>query len=219
MNKETVRVLLVDDHKIVRDGLRKLLDGTDGLEVCGEAADGREAVDRVRKDPPDIVVMDIGMAGLNGIEATRQIHQQNKSVRVVALSMHSDRQFVAQMLHAGAAAYLLKDCAVEELTSAIRSVLKGKIYLSAGITGVVVEDYVRQLETADSSPISVLTPKEREVLQLLAEGLATKEIAFRLHVSVKTIETHRKHVMEKLDLHSVAELTKLAVREGLTSLE
>lgn len=215
----TIRVLVADDHKILREGLRSLLESQDDMEVVAEAEDGRTAVGLARELKPDVVVMDVAMPDLNGIEATRQIVADSPNVAVIGLSMHSDRRFVAGMLSAGAYGYLLKDCTFDELVEAIRSVVAGRRYLSPAVTGVVVDDYVRRLTKEESVPCSVLTAREREVLQLLAEGKSTKEMASQLHVSVKTIETHRQKIMEKLGLHSVAELTKYAIREGLVSLE
>ena len=213
-----MKVLLADDHKIVRDGLRNLLEKDPDIVVAGEAEDGREALQLVRKLSPDVVIMDIAMPELNGIEATRQILAEADEVKVVALSMHSDKRFVSEMLKAGASAYLLKDCAFEELITAIRTIMKGKIYLSPGIAGVVIEDYIRKGAKTDSTVFSLLSDREREVLQLMAEGRTTKEVAAHLNVSIKTVETHRANIMTKLDIHSIAELTKYAIREGLTTL-
>jgi two-component system, NarL family, response regulator NreC len=214
----TIKVLLADDHKIVRDGLRTLLEKHADIAVLGEAEDGREALHLTRKLSPDIVVMDIAMPELNGIEATRQILSEYPGVKIVALSMHSDKRFVSEMLKAGASAYLLKDCAFEELITAIRTIMKGKIYLSPGIAGVVLEDYIRSDRKTELSVFSQLTDREREVLQLMAEGKTTKEVAAHLNVSIKTVETHRTNIMTKLDIHTIAELTKYAIREGLTTL-
>jgi DNA-binding NarL/FixJ family response regulator len=214
-----IKVLLADDHGIVREGLRTLIEKEPNMEVVGEAPDGRTAVTLARKLSPHVVIMDIGMPDLLGVEATRQITALAPSVKVVALSMHSDKRYVSEMLKAGAAGYLLKDAAFEELVGAINTVLSGKTYLSPAVTDVVVDEYVRHRQPPGESSFSVLTPKEREVLQLLAEGHSTKEVAARLNVSVKTVETHRQHIMEKLDIHSIAELTKYAIREGLTSLD
>ncbi len=214
-------ILLADDHKIIRDGLRSLLEAdADRYEIVGEATDGREAVRLSRKLSPTIVIMDIAMPELNGIEATHQIKADNDAVKVISLSMHSDATYVGRMLKAGASAYLLKESAFEELDAAIREVLSDRVYLSRGITGVVVEDYVQKLsKQGEEKPAAVLTPKEREVLQLIAEGKSTKEIAATLHVSVKTIETHRQNIMNRLEIRTIAQLTKFAIREGLTSLD
>lgn len=215
----TVRIILADDHNIVREGLRSLIEKETDLEVVGEANDGRKAVHLAGELKPDLVIMDVSMPELNGIEATRQITRDMPDIKVLALSMHSDKRFVAGILKAGAAGYLLKDCAFEEMAGAIKAVAGGGTYLSPGVAGAVVQDYVRRLSDSDSSPSTVLTPREREVVQLLAEGKSTKQVAARLHVSVKTVETHRRQVMEKLDIHSVAALTKYAIREGMTILE
>jgi two-component system response regulator NreC len=215
----TVRILLADDHKIVRDGLRALLEKQPGMTVVAEADNGRATVRLARELLPDLVIMDIGMPDLNGIDATRQILNELPSVKVIALSMHSDRRFVVQMFRAGASGYLLKDCAFEELARAVRAVLRNQTYLSPAVAGPVVEDYVQHLATADVLEFSALSPREREVLQLLAEGKTTREIAALLCVSIKTVETHRQQIMGKLNVRSVAELIKYAIREGLTSLD
>jgi len=215
----STRILLADDHKIMREGLRSLLDEALDMEVVAEAEDGRTAVQLAKKLSPDVIVMDITMPDLNGVEATRQILRDAPRAKVVALSMHSDRQFVARMLEAGASGYVLKDAAFEELATAIRAVVTGRVHLSSRITGLVVEDYVQRLPGTEPKVSSPLTPREREVLQLLAEGKGTKEAARLLHVSPKTIETHRRNIMERLNLHGIAELTKYAIREGLTSLD
>jgi DNA-binding NarL/FixJ family response regulator len=213
------KILIADDHKIFREGLRTLLKDRLAGEVVGEAENGRSVVQLARELNPDIVIMDVAMPDLNGVEATRQIVTENPSTKVLALSMHSDSRFVTRMLHSGAQGYLLKDCAFEELALAITTLLEDGVYLSPGVTGVVVRDYMQHLSAAESGEVPTLTPREREVLQLVAEGRTTKDIAAKLHVSVKTVETHRKQIMDKLDIRSVAELTKYAVREGLTSLE
>ena len=215
----SIRILLADDHKITRQGLRSLLEKQDDMEVVAEAEEGRTAVRLAREFSPHIVIMDVSMPDLNGVEATRQIVERTPDVRVIALSMHSDSLFVTEMLKSGASGYLLKDCAFEELTLAIRAVVDGKTYLSPSISGVVVDDYLHSLsKTAYAGP-DILTNREREVLQLLAEGNSTKKIALKLHISVKTVETHRRQIMDKLDIDSVAELTKYAIRKGFTSLE
>ena len=215
----SVKVILADDHRIMREGLRSLLEREDGIEVVGEAGDGRTTVELARRLQPDVVVMDISMPDLNGVEATRQISSEYPGIRVLALSMHSDKRFVAGVLGAGASGYLLKDCALDELVRAIRVVVAGQIYLSPGIAGTVVQGYMSRLQKMEAPAFASLTPREREVLQLIAEGKTMKEIAGMLTVSVKTAETHRQQIMKKLDIRSVAELTKYAVREGLTSLE
>lgn len=221
----------------MREGLKSLLESQPDLKVVAEASDGRQAVEMARDLLPDVVVMDVAMPQLNGIEATRQLAGDDSSMKIVALSMHSDRRFVSEALKAGASGYVLKDAAFEELINAIRAVVADRVYLSPRVAGVVVEDYVRRLpargDTGASQPepgldqsgmprrsvFDTLTPREREVLQLMSEGYATKEVAHRLHVSVKTVETHRRQLMDKLEMHSVAELTKYAIREGLTTLE
>lgn len=216
----TIRIILADDHQIIREGIRSLLEKEKDMEVVAEAANGREAVELAVKHVPDVVVMDIGMPDLNGMEATRQIVEQVSDVKVLALSMHSDRQFAAGILAAGAAGYLLKDSAFDELAEAIRAVVRGQCYLSPGITGVVLSDYVERLaDPGGALPFATLTKREREILQLLAEGWTTKRIAEDLHVSIKTVETHRQHIMDKLELRSLADLTKYAIRQGLTTLE
>lgn len=214
----TIKVLLADDHQIIRDGLRSLLTNEPDIEVVGEANDGRATVEMTQRLKPDIVVMDITMPGLNGIEATRQVRAISSDIKVLALSMHADKRFVAGVLHAGASGYVLKNCAFRELIQAIHTVAVNQTYLSPTIADIVVESYVRHSPLPASS-LSVLTPREREVLQLIAEGLTLKKIAATLCVSPKTIETHREQIMRKLNASGVAELTKYAVREGLTSLE
>jgi DNA-binding NarL/FixJ family response regulator len=213
------KVIIADDHQIVRQGLRQLLAKEPDLEVTAEADDGRSTVRLVREIQPEVVIMDVAMPDLNGIEATRQIVGEFPKTKVIALSMYADKRFVTNMLKAGAMGYLLKDCAFEELIRAIRVVLANKTYLSPGVTDIVVKDYMSGASPSEPSVFSVLTPREREVLQLMSEGKSTNKIADCLHVSVKTVETHRQQVMSKLDLHSVAELTKYAIREGLTSIE
>jgi DNA-binding NarL/FixJ family response regulator len=215
----TIKILIADDHKIVRDGLRMLVEKQPDMVVVGEAENGRKAVHLALKMVPDVVIMDVTMADLNGIEATRQIHKEQSQIKLIALSMHSDRRFVAGMLEAGASGYLLKDCAFEELALAIQGVMSDRIYLSPEISDIVIRDYVHKLSPKPSSAYANLTAREREVLQLLAEGKSTKQIAVSLNVSIKTIESHRSRIMEKLNIHSIAELTKYALREGLTSLE
>jgi len=213
------KIILADDHKIIREGLRSLIEKQPDMEVIAEAQDGLMTVSLVQKLQPDVVIMDIGMPEMNGIDATTKITTEYKTVKVIALSMHSDRRFVMQMLKAGAAGYLLKDSAFEELVSAIHAVITKQHYLSQKITDVVVQEYLQNLPRNESTVFTVLTAREREVLQLIAEGKSTKQTASVLNVSVKTIETHRQQIMEKLDMRSIAQLTKYAIREGLTSLE
>ena len=215
----SIKILLADDHKIVRDGLKSLIKKEVSMEVIGEADNGRKTVQLARDLEPEIIIMDISMPDLNGIEATRQIVADSPDVKIIALSMHSDKRYVKGVLSAGASGYLLKDSAFEELVEAIRTVDTGRFYLSAGIVGVVVKDYVGSQANKDALTSDILSAREREVLQLLAEGKSTKEIASDLHVSVKTIETHRQNIMQKLNIHTIAGLTRYAIREGLTSLD
>ncbi len=214
-----IRVLLSDDHRIVREGLRTLLDKESDIEVVGEAEDGRSTLELAKKLKPQVVVMDISMPDLNGMDATRKIIEEAPGVKVLTLSMHTDQRFVERMLEAGATGYLAKDCAFEELARAIRTLVGNETYLSPSIADTLRRDYLRQIGKADTSGLSALTTRERETLQLLAEGKTTKEIAVHLEVSVKTIETYRQHIMQKLHLDGLAALTKYAIREGLTSLE
>lgn len=219
----TIRVLLTDDHQIVRDGLKSMLAREMDIEVVGEAENGREAIDETRALRPDVVVMDIGMKELNGIDATKRLVEEFPDIRVIGLSMHSDGRYVSEMLRSGARGYLLKDSAIDELTEAIRVVASGGTFLSRGVTGVVLEDYVRRMSGSDGTevqgPAKALSTREREVLQLIAEGLSTKQIAAQLHLSGKTVETHRRQIMDKLGIYNIAGLIKFALREGLTTLD
>ena len=214
-----MNILLVDDHQMMRDGLRAVLERESDLHVSGEAADGRAALELCASLHPDVVVMDIGMPGLNGIEATRQVTAQHPRTRVVALSMNADRRYVHAMFEAGAWAYLVKSSASEELIRAIRAVAHDEKYVSPTVASAVLDTFVGGPKAAQRDPRSELSPREREVLQLLAEGMTSKEIAGKLDLAVSTIETHRKQIMAKLDLRSVAELTKFAIRTGITTLE
>ncbi|MCK9376339.1 MAG: response regulator transcription factor [Syntrophobacterales bacterium] len=219
MDRKTIRIIVADDHQIVRQGLRILLEAEPDMEVLAEADNGRKVLKMAQELLPDVIIMDLSMPELNGIEATRQILAESPGVRIIALSMHSDSLFVLNMIRAGASGYLLKDCALEELVKAIRTVVNQKTYLSPGVSDIVIRDFVTGWQTTSSSAFSVLSAREREVLQLMAEGRTTNQIADGLCVSVKTVEAHRKQVMNKLGIHSVAELTKYAIRQGLTSLE
>lgn len=203
----SIRLLIADDHKLMREGLRALLSGESDIEVSGEASNGREIVKMVEDSSPDIVLMDISMPQLNGIDATRQIEDLSGDTRVIALSMHADRLFVQGVLKAGAGGYILKDSAFEELAQAVRAVSNGQMYLSPGVAGVVVEGFLKTNGPPVADEVS-LTAREREVLQLITEGISTRDIAKQLHISVKTVETHRRQLMKKLDLFTVAELTK-----------
>jgi len=215
----STRVLLVDDHEMFLAGLDALLERQQDMEVVGQAGDGMEAVKKAHASRADVVVMDVSMAGMNGIEATREITSKLPGVKVLCLSMHAERRFVAAALDAGASGYLLKDNSFEELVDAIRTVRRNQTYLCPTVAGTVVEAYRAQRQEGVSSVFTLLTHREREVLQLLAEGRSTKEIAARLSLSLKTVGTHRGHIMEKLSIHSVAGLTKYAIREGLTTAE
>jgi DNA-binding NarL/FixJ family response regulator len=215
-----ISILLADDHQIVRSGLRSLFNGEHDMKVVAEAENGRAAVQLVKELSPTVVVMDLTMPDLNGVEATRQILKESPDAKIIALSEHSDHRFVSEALKAGAVGYLPKAVPFEELVQAVRLVAAGKVYLSPRVANLVVEDYVRGGGGHESSSaFTVLTAREREVLQLMSEGQATKEVASSLHVSIKTVETHRAKLMEKLNLYSLAELTKYAIREGLTTLE
>jgi DNA-binding NarL/FixJ family response regulator len=204
---DNVKVLLADDHEMIRQGLRTLLLNRPGTEIVAEAKDGRSAVRLAKQFSPDIVIMDINMPDLNGIDATRQIKSDGKGTKVIALSGHTDRRFTSEMMNAGASGYVVKESAFEELAQAMSAVAHDKIYISPRVT-----------EPGRTLDPGLLTARERQVLELTAQGMSMKEVAAQLKVSVKTIETHRKHLMEKLDLHSVAELTKYALREGMTAL-
>ncbi len=214
-----LKILLVDDHRVVREGLRSLIEKQHGMEVVAEAENGRTALQMTCKFKPDLIVMDLSMPDLNGIEATRQIVQEFPDTKVLALSMHADRQFVAGAIKAGVSGYLIKDSAFKELDRALRALAANQTYLCSKITRVVVKDYAEKLSLEEAATPAALTARQREVLQLLAEGRTTKQIADRLNVSVKTVETHRRNIMEKLNIFSIARLTKFAIREGLTSLD
>lgn len=211
------RILLVDDHELMREGLRSILEREDGVQIVGEASSGREAVVLSRTLEPDVVVMDVGMKDLNGIDATRQIRTELPKVQVIALSSHSDRRYVSAMLEAGACGYLLKANASSDLRKALKASRQGKSYLCAEVTKGVVDASLHGPRSGVEP--SLLSEREREVLQLLAEGLSSPQIGKRLYIATVTVETHRRSIMRKLDLHSVADLTKWAISEGLTELE
>ncbi len=210
------RLILVDDHNLFREGMKSLLKHDPRITITGEAGNGREAVKLCSKEKPDLVIIDIAMPELNGIEATRQIIAQNPETKVIALSMHSSRRFILEILKAGASGYLLKDCAMEELEMAITAVLEKKVFLSPSIAGTVVRGMVNGGEIRDAEAGN-LTSRETEVLQLLTEGKSSREAADRLHVSVKTVQTHRRNIMEKLGLHHITDLTKYAIQQGIIS--
>ncbi|MGR3292558.1 MAG: response regulator [Candidatus Scalindua sp.] len=217
-NNKMIKVILADDHMIVRDGLRSLLERQPDIEVVAEADNGRTALKHVKKLSPDVVIMDIGMRELNGIDATRQIVKMSPGVKVLALSMYSDKRFIKGMLKAGASGYMLKDSAFKELIVAIRVIVEDKIYISPSVASIVMDDYLERSSEGDSSIRSLLTSRELEVLQLLAEGKSTKQIASSLRLSTKTIESHRVRVMQKTGVNNIADLTKYAIREGIISL-
>ena len=215
----SIRILLADDHKIIYESLEPLLDKQPGMEVVATAENGRKAVQMIQKLKPDVVIIDISMPDLNGIDATHQIIAQHPETKVIVLSMHADRRYVTAIFNAGASGYLTKNCSFNELVSAIQIVAANKKYLSPEISGSVIKEYISPSPTSDSSVFSILTMREREVLQLLVEGNTVKQIADHLHLSIQTVHAHRQKIMEKLNIYNIAELTKYAIREGLISLE
>ncbi len=210
-----MKILVADDHTLVRAGLTSLIARLPEMEVVGEAADGRQALRMVRDLQPDMVLMDIAMPGLNGLEAAERIHGIHPQTKIIILSMHASEEYVAQALKAGASGYLLKDAATSELEMALKSVAAGQFYLSPAISRQVVDNYLRGGPTG----VELLTPRQREILQLIAEGKSTRDIAETLHLSVKTVETHRAQLMERLDIHDVAGLIRYALRKGLISAD
>ncbi len=213
-----LRLVIADDHRLFLLGLRQFLGKQPGVRIVGEAVTGLDAVAAAAEHHPDILLLDISMPGLNGIEAARRIHEETPGTRVIILSMHADRRYVTEALRAGVRGYLLKNCPPEEVLRAIRKVASGQFYLAEGIEQVVAE-FVQASGPSGDSAFGVLSSREREVLQLLAEGKSTRQIGDLLNVSVKTVETHRQHIMDKLHLRTVAELTRYAIREGLTPLD
>lgn len=212
-------VVVVDDHKIMRDGLRNILENESNIEIIGEADNGRDAVKLILDKKPDIAIMDIGMPEMNGVEATRQIIKESADVKIIALSMHYDMQFVQGMIKAGAKGYLLKDCAGAELITAIKAVSQDNTYICQEITNSLIDDFSKAQSVEYVGDESVLTNRENEILQLLTEGKTTKQIAQDLFISVKTVEAHRTNIMHKLDIRNLPELTKYAIRKGITSLD
>jgi len=213
-----IKIILADDHAVLRHGLSRSFEQEEDIKIIGHAKDGLSTIDMVRELSPDIVVMDIGMPDLNGIEATRIIKKDYPDVKVVALSMHSSDKYIREMFRAGASAYLLKNCPFEELLEAVRTVAGGKSYISPSIGDMVIKEYASKTE-GEKSVFSILTQREREVLQLLAEGKTTKQIGLSLHISPKTVEAHRLKMMDKLGIDNIAQLTKYAIQEGLTEPE
>lgn len=219
-----IPVLLAEDHTLVRAGLRALLENLAGVQVVAEAGDGREALRLIKTQQPDVVLMDIAMAGLNGLEATARVTKEFPRVRVIILSMYGNEEYVIQALRAGALGYLLKDAATAELEVALRAVARNEMYLSPAVSKHVIRDYLRRVDERGTScgsdekrPAGLLTPRQREILQLIAEGHTTKEIAATLHLSVKTIERHRMELMDRLDIHEIAGLVRYAIRVGLVT--
>jgi DNA-binding NarL/FixJ family response regulator len=214
---DKTRIVLADDHAILREGIRALLEDQSDMAVIGEAADGRRAVELARELKPNVIVMDIGMPLLNGLEATRQIRHDCPAVAVLVLTMHDNEEYVSQLLSAGAAGYVLKRAASSELVTAIRAVAQGQSYLSPAVTKVLIEGYVgrKPAEPAMVDPFDTLTAREREVLQLVAEGHTNSEIAQLLSISLKTVKAHRSNLMQKLNLHDRGELIKVAIQRGI----
>jgi DNA-binding NarL/FixJ family response regulator len=215
----TTRIIIADDHRIMREGLASMLRSEPELDVIAQAGDGAEVVRLARELQPDMVITDISMPGLNGIEAMRGILEEAPGVKILCLSVHDEKRLVSAVMDAGAAGYLLKDCAFEELLRAVRAVISNKVYISPGVAGVLMQDYRDRRGAAHTSAFSELTAREREVVQLIAEGNSTRAIAERLHLSAKTVATHRERIMVKLRVNGTAQLTRYAIREGLASLD
>jgi len=214
-----VKLLVADDHKIFRQGIKKLLEEESDLQVVGEAADGRETIKKATELKPDVILMDIAMANLNGLQATRQIKKILPDTKVIMVTMHKNEEYVLQSFQAGASGYILKEGAVEELVSAIRTIHQDKSFLSPTISKTLIDAYLRKMETGKTeTPFDLLTDREREVLQLIAEGYTNREVAKALFISVKTVEAHRAHIMQKLNIHEIAKLVKYAIQKGLVDL-
>jgi len=214
----TYSILLADDHTIFRDGLKALIEKQKDLKVVAQASNGRQAIQLANQLIPDLAIIDISMPDLNGFEATKAILKKIPKMKIIALSMHSHRHYIEEMFKAGASAYLLKDCAIDELTRTVRLVMKGQSYILPAVKTINRDDLLRILQNTAAPTHDALTTRQREILQLLAEGKSTKQIAATCHISAKTVETHRAHIMEKLHIHNLSDLTKYALREGITSL-
>lgn len=206
-----IKILVADDHAVVRQGFRRILEAQQDLQVVGEAANGREAIRLAQELRPDLVLLDVSMPELNGVEATRRLKESSQYVKVLVLSMHKDHVYVREALRAGALGYLLKDCSEDELVGAVRTVAGGEAYLSPQVSGAVLADYRKHV----TDPIDLLSSREREVLQMLAEGKTNKEVAVALNLSVHTVDAHRGRIMEKLNLHSIGEMVRFAMRSGI----
>ena len=214
---KAIRILLADDHALMRDGIAALLEKNSGIQIVGHANDGLEAIRMIETHHPTLILMDIGMTPLNGLDSTARITKEFPEIRVIILSMHANEEYVLQALRAGAAGYLLKDTKAEELIEAINAVISGKTYLSPKVSRHVIDNYVRSTD-AESSPLDQLTPRQREILRLIAEGKTNKEIAQLLKVSIKTVDTHRTLLMQRLDIHDVAGLVRFAIKMGIVSI-
>jgi DNA-binding NarL/FixJ family response regulator len=214
----TIQLVIADNHTLVRAGFRSLVEELDGIEVIGEAENGRDALHLIETLKPQIVLMDIAMPEMNGLEATARIAREFPQVKVLILSMHANEEYVYQALRSGASGYLLKDSGIEELGLALRAIARGETYLCPAVSKYVVSDYVRRL-SQDQSPLDQITPRQREILLLIAEGKSTKDIADMLYISTKTVETHRTQLMDRLDIHDIAGLVRYAIRTGLVVLE
>jgi DNA-binding NarL/FixJ family response regulator len=210
-----IKIVLVDDHKLLRDGLRNIIDQKTNMQIIGEASDGREAIKMASKLIPDVIVMDVAMPGLNGVEAAKQIHKNLPQIKIIGLSMHSGKQFIQGMFKAGAFGYLLKDGDADELITAITTVVKNKRYLSKDIN----QEYLTLIKKGETIEKAQLSSREKEVLQLIAEGKSSKEIGEILFLSPKTVDVHRNNIMKKIELYTIPELTKYAIKKGLTSLD